>query len=94
MSKLNESQNQINTDQTTIISGFVKECCILGKDKRVRGVDLHNKYMEYAKEKAISPLELIDFYKELDKVCGKQIVKSRWFEGRSRVRGLDGIDIK
>ena len=85
MSEFNESKN---------VDDFIKECCILNKDKRVRGVDLHNKYIEYSKEKAIKPLELIPFYKKLDKVCGKQIVKSRWFEGRTRIRGFDGIDIK
>ena len=85
MSEFNESK---------IVEDFIKESCILDKDKRVRGVDLHNKYIEYSKEKNVDPLELIPFYKELDRVCGKQIVKSRWFEGQARIRGFDGIDIK
>ena len=94
MSEFKECKNETTRGQGEIIRGFVKESCVLGKDNRVRGVDLHNKYIEYCKEKDIKPLELIQFYKELDGVCGKEIIKSRWFEGQKRIRGFDGINIK
>lgn len=94
MKKINESENETIKDQSKLITSFVNEFCVLDKDNRVKGTDLHNKYIEYCKVNNIEPLELITFYKELDKVCGKQIIKSRWFEGKKRVRGFDGIDIK
>ena len=90
MGEFNDTANGENE----IIKDFLNELCILGKDKRVRGVDLHNKYIEYSREKNKKALELIPFYKELDKICGKQIVKSRWYEGQKRIRGFDGIDIR
>lgn len=94
MKEFNESEDETIKDQSKVITAFVNECCILEKDNRVRGSELHNKYVEYCREKNINPLELIPFYKELEKVCDKQIIKSRWFEGKKRVRGFDGIDIK
>lgn len=94
MKEFNELEDEIIKDQNKVITGFVNESCVLNKDSRVRGADLHNKYIEYCKEKNVNPLELIPFYKELEKVCDKQIIKSRWFEGKKRVRGFDGINIK
>lgn len=94
MGEFNESEHEIITNLSKNIIGFINECCILEKDNRVRGADLHNKYVEYCKDKNINSLELIFFYKELEKVCGNQIIKSRWFEGKKRIRGFNGIDIK
>ena len=94
MKEFNESEDEIIKNQGKVITSFVNECCVLDKDSRVRGADLHNKYVEYCKDKDVDSLELISFYKELEKACDKQIIKSRWFEGKKRVRGFDGINIK
>lgn len=74
------------------VKNFIAECCVLGINYEVVGLDLYENYIEYCKINKHHHLKIITFYRKIENILDNKIKRDRFKRNGKRVRGFKGID--